>query len=183
MIEIFPIFANHKNVFVVKYNEHEFDELERLIQLWDDSEYVYDFYFTNKSYFDDSFWTNSKQIRCVDDFLEEVEIALCQVKEIKERLKTSKISELQKLFKPLTDGQSLLLNIIPNKLKVLSFRLYALELREHRYIITGGTLKITKTMQEHPETILELNKLNKVTTFLKENILIEVKNSTLVLEI
>lgn len=183
MIEIFPIFANHESVFVVKYQGQRFDELERLIQLWDDAEYVYEFYFRNKSYFDNSFWTNSKLIRSVDDFLEEVEIALCKVREIKERLKTANMFELQKLFSPLTEGQSFLLEITPNKLKVLSFRLYALELRDHKYIITGGTLKITKTMQEHPNTILELDKLKKVTTFLKENFIIEVKNSTLMLEI
>jgi hypothetical protein len=35
-------------------------------------------------------------------------------------------------------------------------------------LITGGAIKMTQTMQEHPDTSNELKKLNKVRDFLIE---------------
>jgi hypothetical protein len=41
-------------------------------------------------------------------------------------------------------------------------RLYAIRLESGRYIITGGAIKLTATMQEREHTLEELKKLNKV---------------------
>ena len=45
-------------------------------------------------------------------------------------------------------------------------RLYAIRLESGRYIITGGTIKLTAKMQEREHTLEELNRLNKVRDFL-----------------
>ena len=43
---------------------------------------------------------------------------------------------------------------------------YAIRLESGRYIITGGAIKLTATMQEREHTLEELNKLNKVRDYL-----------------
>jgi hypothetical protein len=45
-------------------------------------------------------------------------------------------------------------------------RIYAIRLSEGTYIITGGTIKLTATMQERPHSNLELQKIEKVRNFL-----------------
>ena len=45
-------------------------------------------------------------------------------------------------------------------------RLYAIRLESGRFIITGGAIKLTATMQEREHTLEELNKLNKVRDYL-----------------
>ena len=45
-------------------------------------------------------------------------------------------------------------------------RLYAIRLESGRYIITGGAIKLTATMQEREHTLEELHKLNKVRDYL-----------------
>lgn len=45
-------------------------------------------------------------------------------------------------------------------------RLYAIKLNAGIYIITGGAIKLTRTMQERQHTLLELEKMEKVRSFL-----------------
>jgi hypothetical protein len=45
-------------------------------------------------------------------------------------------------------------------------RIYAIKLEPGCYIITGGAIKLTRTMQERSHTLLELNKMEKVRNFL-----------------
>lgn len=47
-------------------------------------------------------------------------------------------------------------------------RLYAIRLESGHYIITGGAIKLTATMQEREHTLLELTRLNQVRAFLIE---------------
>ena len=51
-------------------------------------------------------------------------------------------------------------------------RLYAVRLQSNRYLITGGAIKLTATMQEREHTLEELRKLNRVRdNLLKEGII------------
>ncbi len=48
-------------------------------------------------------------------------------------------------------------------------RLYGIRLGDNTFVITGGTIKLTKTMEEHPDTITELEKIETVKLFLRKN--------------
>lgn len=53
-------------------------------------------------------------------------------------------------------------------------RIYAIKLAPGIYIITGGAIKLTATMQERPHTQMELGKMEKVRRFLlDENVMDE----------
>ena len=45
-------------------------------------------------------------------------------------------------------------------------RIYAIKLEPGCYIITGGAIKLTRTMQERAHTLAELNKMEQVRNFL-----------------
>ena len=48
----------------------------------------------------------------------------------------------------------------------LWLRLYAIKLEQGCYIITGGAIKLTKTMQEREHTLRELNNMERVRNLL-----------------
>jgi hypothetical protein len=51
-------------------------------------------------------------------------------------------------------------------------RIYAIKLCDGVYVITGGAIKLTATMQEKAHTLTELKNMEKVrNTLLKENII------------
>ena len=68
---------------------------------------------------------------------------------------------MDELFRPLENTR--LSEVLLGREKV---RLYAIRLESGRYIITGGAIKLTATMQEREHTLEELNKLNRVRDYL-----------------
>lgn len=52
-------------------------------------------------------------------------------------------------------------------------RIYAIKLAAGIYIITGGAIKLTATMQEREHTLLELQKMEKVRRFLLEENIVD----------
>ncbi|MBS7409991.1 MAG: hypothetical protein KIG59_03405, partial [Muribaculaceae bacterium] len=48
-------------------------------------------------------------------------------------------------------------------------RIYAIRLEPNVYVVTGGAIKLTRTMQEREHTALELQKLNRCKDFLRAN--------------
>ena len=52
-------------------------------------------------------------------------------------------------------------------------RIYAIKLEPGIYVITGGAIKLTKTMQEREHTLQELAKMEKVRRFLLDHNIID----------
>lgn len=48
-------------------------------------------------------------------------------------------------------------------------RLYALRLEKGSYLVTGGTIKLTKSMEERMHTLQELMKMEQVRNYLLSN--------------
>lgn len=48
-------------------------------------------------------------------------------------------------------------------------RIYAIRIEPNVYIVTGGTIKLTATMQEREHTQIKLNKLNACRNYLQQN--------------
>lgn len=82
-------------------------------------------------------------------------------------------ADLSMLFRPLNNNEAsdVLLQKEKARLKYRFkhpswLRLYAIKLTTGIYIITGGTIKLTATMQEREHTRIELAKLEKVRRYL-----------------
>ena len=85
-------------------------------------------------------------------------------------------SNLDKLFRPLENSrtQEMLLGrekarVARNRSHTSWLRLYAIKLEPGCYIITGGAIKLTRTMQEREHTLNELNKMEQVRNYLISN--------------
>ena len=85
-------------------------------------------------------------------------------------------ADLDKVFRPLENSRTseMLLGKEKAKIKERSqhaswLRIYAIKLEPGCYIITGGAIKLTRTMQEREHTLNELNKMELVRNYLISN--------------
>lgn len=85
-------------------------------------------------------------------------------------------ADLDALFRPLYNSRTA--EMLLGKEKAKGFRtsnhpswlrLYAIKLEPQTYVITGGTIKLTQTMQERQHTLAELSRIEKVRNFLMDN--------------
>ena len=83
------------------------------------------------------------------------------------------LGDLESLFKPLENSENVQIYDL-QKLKVKGrerksyLRLYAVRFRDE-FVITGGTIKLTKFMRDRQHTRKELNRLEAVSRFLRQN--------------
>jgi hypothetical protein len=143
------------------------DELEKAFDLWADIKLLRGFfskYRMDLSQFDPSMKIND---------------AVKQAREesfgIHDRLRElSEQDTFEDLFKPLDDKEELLPRYELQKLKAKEgrrksiLRLYAIKFGD-KYVITGGTIKLTPTMKGRPHLKAELNKLELVKKLLQED--------------
>lgn len=52
-------------------------------------------------------------------------------------------------------------------------RIYAIKLEPGIYIITGGAIKLTRTMQEREHTLVELAKMERVRRYMLDNNIVD----------
>ncbi|MBP7179671.1 MAG: hypothetical protein KBA24_00860 [Dysgonomonadaceae bacterium] len=149
--------------FVYKQDEG-IDVLHKIISKWRDVEYLYDFYEENKETIEVVPTTSYDY--SFSDFLEEIMCDLEQLEDFIESLKNGNV-ELHKYFIPLseTEERKKILSLRKRRCKWL--RIYAIQIAENLYVITGGAIKITKTMQQHKDTNNELAQLNYSRDWLK----------------
>lgn len=81
----------------------------------------------------------------------------------------------EKLFAFKYSGESIL-QLNKCKARQNWLRLYALRVDKNVYIITGGTIKLTRTMQERAHTMQELDKINHCRKFLLSKGIVEVES-------
>ena len=82
-------------------------------------------------------------------------------------------ASLDKYFRPLENGRWREMLLSKEKAKGCFhpswLRLYAIRFDANLYLITGGTIKLTRTMNEREHTLRELVKLETVRNYLIEN--------------
>lgn len=163
-MKIVPIFGEHLKA--IKYPEEEKDEFARLFELWQDSEYLEDFFEAHETDLASGFWGDIGVIEATletYDYAEQLEEKLLlYAQQSKEEL----LQGLDQIFKPLHDSQTQVRHLNKSKAKRKWLRIYALRIDTNVYIITGGAIKLTRTMQERAHTGQELIKLEEVRKFL-----------------
>ncbi len=163
------ILPHYNHLWAVKADDKDTDELTLLFRRWNNAEFLLDFFLEN---FEDlkSFFKIERLDQAVADTLEDAEI-------LQELVLDFPFTEhLDKLFKPLAITDTRISELTREKARNWDrerhaswLRIYAIRLEPNVYIVTGGAIKLTRTMQERPHTALELDKLNKCKTYLKNN--------------
>ena len=144
--------------------EKEISEFENLFNELTDSETVYEFFKTHQKDLQ-SYTIDEAVNRTIDDAYA-LEDKFYDVAE-------NDNEQLQTLFKPLSNSQFRLKRYQRSKaygeLRRSWLRVYAVRLESDKYIVTGGAIKLTQTMQERPHTQEQLDRLTQMRDYLIEN--------------
>jgi hypothetical protein len=153
-MKIVPIFAD--KLFAFHYKGEAVNEFDRLMDLWTDIAFLIDYLKENNI-------TNVKKI--VKDILQDAE----QIQDFLDNISQNK-EPYGFYFEPLQNSErNKLLAFQKGKIRENILRYYAIKLDENCFVITGGAIKMSQKMQEHPDTTNELKKLEKARVYLKQN--------------
>lgn len=149
-------------LWAVRYSDDNDNALQKVLSQWKDAEWLADFFIQN---FDDliSYFKVTDIEEAIYQTMEDSDKLSCIIMDI------SPDADLDKFFRPLDNNRTheMLLGKEKGKPHRRSWlRLYAIKLNAGIYIITGGAIKLTRTMQDRQHTLIELEKMEKVRSFL-----------------
>lgn len=158
-------------LWAVRYDDENDNVLYKLFDMWSDVAWLRDFFKKNINDLS-SFFKITDVNQAIYDTIEDNYDLQCLIMDI------SPDADLDKIFRPLDNNRTaeVLLGKEKARLKKQTkhpswLRIYALKLSAGIYIVTGGAIKLTATMQEREHTLAELHKMEHVRQFLlNENI-------------
>jgi len=145
------------------------NELAILFDSWNDINYLMTFFSEN---IDDlnNYFHIQKISEAIDDTMDDAEELESLI------LDVPFTDNLDELFKPLGTTDMTIQELSRNKARNWDrpghaswLRIYAIRLEKNVYVITGGAIKLTATMQERPHTQEQLDKLNQCRQYLINN--------------
>ena len=139
------------------------DEMKRLFELWTNPLYLSNYFKINQSYLESSYWKRMNISR--HDLITKTRQSALKFEDCIH----ASANSLNCIFRPLDDYQTKIVNIDSSKSTCDWLRMYAVKIDDNRYMISGGAIKLTRKMEEHPQTMTELTKLEKVKNFFIEN--------------
>lgn len=173
-MEIIEIYSNH--LYAIQYEEGEENEFDRLFDEWNDMEKVVKFmeenkiYLSNKEIWGREFNTEdaAKRVRIEAEELEELFDTLY------ENTKTGKKPDFDSHFRELNGKYIYEINYIPMKSYGVEnpsmLRIYAVKLKPNKYIITGGGIKLSDSIQNSPGLKDHvIHNIDRTRAFLKAN--------------
>lgn len=164
----FDDITENGKLWAVHFDGEPDNELSKLFARWNNAEWLRSFFIEN---IDDlsSYFKITDITQAVKDTIEDSDQLECVL------LDLSPEADLSMLFRPLSNSEASDVMLqkekarLKRRLKHASWlRLYAIKLVSGVYIITGGAIKLTATMQEREHTRNELTKLEKVRRYLLE---------------
>lgn len=170
---VFVDISGTETLWAVRFEGETDNEFMKVFYQWNDAVWLRQFFKKNIDDLSSYFKITDINI-AVRDTVEDSERLRCIILDI------TPDSDLSMLFRPLDNNQAsdLMLQKEKARLKrklghVSWLRLYAIKLSPKVYIITGGAIKLTATMQEREHTRQELIKIEKVRRYLLEEGIID----------
>ncbi len=143
-------------LFAFKYENEKVNEFDRLMDLWTDVYYLKTFAEKNKV---------SNVIEFINEILKNAE----EIQNFLDNLSQSN-NQCRFYFQPLQNSeQHRILALHKGKIRKNRLRYYAIKLDENSFVITGGAIKMSRKMSEHPQTAHELVKLQNARSYLNSN--------------
>ena len=160
-MEIVAIFADR--LFALKYEGEADNEYDRLMDLWTDTEYVRNF--LNANDMDIPIHKTKRQfVNYIRQDAYNIDEQLIKITETTDQ-------SLSYFFKPLYNNEYEFKILSLQKGRQHCLRLYAIKIDEDTFIITGGAIKLPlhHLMKDREHTRVELQKLERAKSYLKEN--------------
>lgn len=190
-MEFHPIFTVKEecNLWAVCYlayenNAESNDVFNELFNLWNNTEYLQNFFIEHKNELFTPFWNGMTIDNAVDQVMDEAENFEDELRAIETKEPGYENKSLNQVFEHLHDNIYSLnwsnenhRKARPN-LQTPMLRLYAIELEDGTFVVTGGAIKLTQKMTgERFDT--ELKNLNIVEEYLKKEGIINKEGLTL----
>jgi hypothetical protein len=166
-MEIIHIFGH--NLFAVKYEGEEKNEFSRLFEIWQDPEFLEDFFETNKADLENYYGQDISIEGATFEtykYAQELEGILLDLEKKNEK---EQLSVLEEIFSPLSKSFIETIILQKSKAKRNWLRIYALRVEKNVYIITGGAIKLTQKMQDRKHTSMEIRKIESCRRFLLDH--------------
>lgn len=158
-MRIVSIFA--EKLFAFHFENEAENELKRLLDLWNDTLHISDFLEEHKLDIPTNEDINTLSFKLLE-FANEIDDTLIE-------LANDNSLQLEQFFAPLHNEEFLEVTLSRQKGRNSYLRIYALKIDQNCFVITGGAIKLTQTMQEREHTIIELQKINRCRDYLRDN--------------
>ncbi|MDE5568432.1 MAG: hypothetical protein K2J12_08300 [Muribaculaceae bacterium] len=165
----FDLITENGNLWAVRYDNCLDNVLDAILDQWNDVVWLRSFF--KKNVVDlASYFKITEVNQAIYDTIEDSERLQCLIMDI------SPDANLDEIFRPLENERTSEMLLGKEKARLYNtprhaswLRIYAIKLEPGIYIITGGAIKLTRTMQEREHTLVELARMEKVRRFLLEN--------------
>lgn len=165
----FDLITENGNLWAVRYDHCSDNILDKILEQWNDVVWLRSFFKNNINDLS-SYFKITDVNQAIYHTIEDSEKLQCLIMDI------SPDTNLDKIFRPLENGRTSEMLLGKEKARLHNtkrhsswLRIYAIKLEPGIYIITGGAIKLTRTMQEREHTLDELVRMEKVRCFLIEN--------------
>lgn len=162
----FDKILGNNTLWAVRYDGAADNALQQLFSQWNDPEWLVDFFLNNLSDLE-SYFRITDINQAIYDTIDDSLKMQCLILDI------SPDADLDRIFRPLSNSRTSEMLLDKEKARIKErpehaswLRIYAIKLEPGCYIITGGAIKLTRTMQEREHTLAELNKMEQVRNFL-----------------
>lgn len=165
----FDLITENERLWAVRYDDCLDNVLDFILGQWNDVIWLRSFF---KENIDDlaSYFKITDVNQAIYDTIEDSERLQCLILDI------SPDADLDKIFRPLENSRTSEMILGKEKARLRNtprhaswLRIYAIKLEPGIYVITGGAIKLTCTMQEREHTLVELARMEKVRRFLLDN--------------
>lgn len=165
----FDQITENGNLWAVRYEDCLDNVLDTIFGQWNDVSWLRTFFKQNITDLV-SYFKITDVNQAIYDTIEDSERLQCLILDI------SPDANLDRLFRPLENDRisEMILGKEKARLNRAShhaswLRIYAIKLEPGIYVITGGAIKLTRTMQEREHTLVELAKMEKVRRYMIDN--------------
>ena len=170
----FDRILDNNTLWAVRYDNEEDNSLRTVFNQWNNPEWLWDFFEKNITDLE-AYFKITDLGQAIYDTINDSDELECLILDI------SPEANLDKYFRPLENNRTSDMMLGREKAKPEQknrhaswLRLYAIKLEPGCYIITGGAIKLTRTMQEREHTLQELRKMEYVRNLLIEQGVIDV---------
>lgn len=186
-MEIVRIFDPEDFLLSVRYEHETYDEFTRLLENWADAEYLENFFTANETDLKRPFWKSISIEDAILRTLDEASKLEQHFLELSDIEQNERIESLKEQFRPLSKLPDRIYYLEKKKSYGVNkkgwLRIYALKVDEDMYLITGGAIKLTDYMEERDHTRKELQKIESVRQFLREQGIIDEEGMVELLEL
>lgn len=172
-MKIIGIFAVvEESLYAVKYENENDHEWSLCFERWNDTEYLYNFFTHHEKDLNHKFWGGISIIQAIEKTRRDAKLLDKKLLQLAKTGKHSDSKFLSTHFKPLSDG-----HYQPDLEKDKAYgiinpswlRIYAIRIDHNLFVVSGGAIKLTKTMNTRDHLKKELTKLEQTKLFIQDH--------------